>query len=113
MLCVHCNVLSILLINLLVAWWSMDAMKRHDIQTRYSEIIWSALQVGGYFQRTSTLHKNGNNMREMKNIKDFNNNVKLQCTSWQTNSTIIPFSIIILIDHLFGKVDVIHSYQTP
>ena len=47
MLCVHFNVLSILLINLLVAWWSVDTMKKHDTQTRYSEIIWSALQVGG------------------------------------------------------------------
>ena len=37
-LCVHYNVLPILLVNLLVAWWSMDTMKRHDIQTRYSEI---------------------------------------------------------------------------
>ena len=66
----------------------MDAMKRHDIHIRYSEIILPALQVGGggdYFQRTSTPHKNGNTMREMKNIKDFSNNVKLQCTLWQTN----------------------------
>ena len=42
-----CNVLSKLLINLLLAWWSVDTMKRHGFQTRYSEIIWSALQVGG------------------------------------------------------------------
>ena len=42
----HSNVLSMLLINLLVLWWSVDTMKRHDIQTCYSEIISSALQVG-------------------------------------------------------------------
>ena len=82
MLCMHCNVLSILLIDLLVAWWSVDTIKRHGFQTPYSEIIWSALQVG---RPTSTPHKSGNKMMENKKIKYYNNVVKLQCTSWQTN----------------------------
>ena len=81
----HCNMLSILLINLLVVLWPMDAMKSDDIQTRYSEIIWSALQVGGLLSAYIDRTQKWESMRGKKKIKYVNKVVKLQCTSWQTN----------------------------